>query len=63
MTPRRLAVEQHGIDIRAGWWRETLDRLEPPGERPAGPTLTRAEVWAPTDDVFTLLWRTLARPS
>ena len=59
-VPRRLAVEQHRIRIQADWWRETLDRLELPGARPAGPTLTRAEVWVPSDDVFTLLWRTLA---
>jgi hypothetical protein len=59
-VPRRLAVEQHRIRIPADWWRETLDRLELPGARPAGPALTRADVWAPSDDVFTLLWRTLA---
>jgi hypothetical protein len=59
-VPRRPAVEQHRIRIQADWWRETLDGLKLPGARPAGPTLSRAEVWAPSDDVFTLLWRTLA---
>lgn len=59
-APRRQAVEEHRVSIRAAWWREELDRRELPGERPAGPSLTRAEVWAPAGDVFTLLWRTLA---
>lgn len=59
-TPRRQAVEEHRIRIPASWWREELDQRKLPGERPAGPTLTRAEVWAPAEDVFTLLWRTLA---
>ncbi|WP_284745626.1 hypothetical protein [Amycolatopsis sp. RTGN1] len=59
-VPRRQAVEEHRIRIRAEWWRAELDRRCLPGDRPAGPSLTRADVWAPADDVFTLLWRTLA---
>ncbi|MCR6489027.1 hypothetical protein M8542_39985 [Amycolatopsis sp. OK19-0408] len=59
-APRRQSVEEHRIGIQAKWWRTELDRRGLPGERPAGPCLTRAEVWAPADDVFTLLWRTLA---
>jgi hypothetical protein len=42
--PRRTAVDEHSVDIRQRWWHDA----------------TRAEVWAPAGDVFTLLWRTLA---
>ncbi|WP_053720682.1 8-oxoguanine DNA glycosylase OGG fold protein [Saccharothrix sp. NRRL B-16348] len=40
--------------------REAIGARGLPGTPPAGPTLTRAEVWAPGDEVFTLLWRVLA---
>ena len=59
-APRQQAVKEHSIRIQAEWWRTELDRRGLPGDRPTGPTLTRAEVWAPAGDVFTLLWRTLA---
>jgi hypothetical protein len=59
-APRPQGVEHHRIRIQAEWWRDALATRALPGEPPAGPALTRAEVWAPADDVFTLLWRTLA---
>lgn len=58
--PRRVSVGDHAITIREQWWREALSTHGLPGIPPAGPTLTRAEVWEPADDVFTLLWRVLA---
>lgn len=59
--PRRAAVDEHDIAINGPWWREAVTARRLPGTPPAGPTLTRAEVWAAaSDDVFTLLWRTLA---
>jgi hypothetical protein len=58
--PRRAVVDDHAIHIQEPWWREAISARGLPGTPPARSTLTRAEVWAPTDDVFTLLWRTLA---
>jgi 8-oxoguanine DNA glycosylase-like protein len=58
--PRHAAIDDHIIPIREQWWRNAISARGLPGTPPTGPTLTRAEVWAPTDDVFTLLWRTLA---
>jgi hypothetical protein len=58
--PRRAAIDDQVIHIREQWWREAVSARGLPGTPPAGSALTRAEVWAPTDDVFTLLWRTLA---
>ncbi|MEV4312242.1 hypothetical protein [Actinocrispum sp. NPDC049592] len=52
--PRVEAVDGHWIDIRQHWWRERISALGLPGVPPSGPILTRADVWAPTDDVFTL---------
>ncbi|MFD5827445.1 hypothetical protein [Lentzea sp. NPDC060358] len=57
---RASAVGHDRVGIRADWWREAVRSRGLPGTPPAGGTLTRAEVWAPADDVFTLLWRTLA---
>ncbi len=57
--PRHETVDDHRINIRNQWWRTSISTLGLPGEPPTGPTLTRAQVWA-ADDVFTLLWRTLA---
>src|SRR3712207_5252036 len=58
--PRRQSVDEHPIRIRTQWWHDAITSRELPGVPPDGPTLTRAQVWAPTSDVFTLLWRTLA---
>jgi hypothetical protein len=58
--PRRAAIDEHAIHVREQWWRDAISARGLPGTPPAGPTLTRADVWAPTDEVFTLLWRTLA---
>jgi hypothetical protein len=58
--PRRTAVEQHRIAVPWQWWREAITRRELPGTPPTTESLTRADVWAPAEDVFTLLWRTLA---
>ncbi|GLY48665.1 hypothetical protein [Lentzea sp. NBRC 102530] len=59
--PRREAVDEHEITINGPWWREAVTARRLPGTPPSGPTLTRAEVWAAaSDDVFTLLWRSLA---
>jgi hypothetical protein len=58
--PRRAAIDEHVIHVREQWWRDAISARGLPGTPPARPTLTRAVVWAPTDEVFTLLWRTLA---
>ena len=58
--PRPAAIDNHPIAIRQQWWHQAVNSRGLPGTPPAGPTLTRAQVWAPADDVFTLLWRTLA---
>lgn len=58
--PRQSAVDEHTVRIRAQWWREAITSRRLPGTSPDGPTLTRAQVWTTTGDVFTLLWRALA---
>lgn len=58
--PRGVAVGEHTIRIREQWWRDAVTSRGLPGVPPGGVALTRAQVWACTDDVFTLLWRTLA---
>lgn len=59
--PRRAAVDEHVIHIKGEWWRDAVSSRSLPGTSPAGPTITRADVWAAASlDVFTLLWRTLA---
>jgi Putative 8-oxoguanine DNA glycosylase OGG-like protein len=58
--PRQAAVDEHTVRIRAQWWREAITSRGLPGMSPVGPTLTRAQVWTTTEDVFTLLWRALA---
>lgn len=58
--PRQAAVEGHIVRIREQWWREAITSRGLPGAPPVGATLTRAQVWSPAGDVFTLLWRTLA---
>ena len=58
--PRRVTVDNHTVAVRERWWHEAIGARGLPGTPPAGPTLTRAEVWAPADTVFTLLWRALA---
>jgi hypothetical protein len=58
--PRRTAVDEHRIAIRQAWWQKAITRRELPGTPPVTSSLTRADVWAPAEDVFTLLWRTLA---
>jgi hypothetical protein len=58
--PRGVAVDEHTIRIRKQWWRGAVTSRDLPGELPVGVTLSRAQVWVRTDDVFTLLWRTLA---
>ncbi|MDQ2589143.1 8-oxoguanine DNA glycosylase OGG fold protein [Saccharothrix yanglingensis] len=55
-----MSVGDHAIAIREQWWREAVSARGLPGTPPVGPTLTRAQVWAPAGDVFTLLWRVLA---
>ncbi|MFD9699893.1 hypothetical protein [Lentzea sp. NPDC059081] len=58
--PAQEVVDEHGVQIKADWWRDAIGSRRLPGVPPVGEELTRAEVWAPADDVFTLLWRTLA---
>jgi len=58
--PRQAAVDEHTVRIRAQWWRDAIASRGLPGMSPVGPTLTRAQVWTTTADVFTLLWRALA---
>ncbi|SMD26604.1 8-oxoguanine DNA glycosylase OGG fold protein [Kibdelosporangium aridum] len=58
--PRRNTIDNHSIPIRTQWWHDAIKSHGLPGPSPAGATLTRAEVWEPTSDVFKLLWRTLA---
>ncbi|MEV8443320.1 hypothetical protein AB0425_38590 [Actinosynnema sp. NPDC051121] len=58
--PRPVSVGDHAIAIPEQWWRDAVSARGLPGTPPDGPTLTRAQVWAPADDVFTLLWRVLA---
>jgi hypothetical protein len=58
--PRQMAVNEHTVRIREQWWHEAVTSLGLPGTPPIGPTLTRAQVWSPAGDVFTLLWRALA---
>ncbi len=58
--PRQAAVDEHTVRIRAQWWREAVTSRGLPGMSPVVPTLTRAQVWTTTEDVFTLLWRALA---
>ncbi len=58
--PRQAAVDEHTVRIRAQWWREAITSRGLPGMSPVVPTLTRAQVWTTTEDVFTLLWRALA---
>ncbi|MEU4767972.1 hypothetical protein AB0H12_32455 [Actinosynnema sp. NPDC023794] len=52
-----MSVNDHAIHVREQWWRDAIGARGLPGTPPVGPTLTRAEVWAQADDVFTLLWR------
>ncbi|MDX8147515.1 hypothetical protein SK854_35765 [Lentzea sp. BCCO 10_0061] len=60
-SPRdETVLEHHSVLIRTEWWRDELGARHLPGRPPSGDRLTRADVWAPGDDVFTLLWRTLA---
>ncbi len=59
-SPRVEAVDGHAIRIRQRWWHDAIISRGLPGAPPSVSTLTRADVWAATDDVFTLLWRTLA---
>jgi len=58
--PRQTAVDEHTVRIREQWWREEIASRGLPGTPPIGPALTRAQVWSPAADVFTLLWRALA---
>ncbi|MFC0431859.1 hypothetical protein [Kutzneria buriramensis] len=58
--PRATKVVNQKIDIRDQWWSAEINRLGLDGTPPASPSLTRAEVWSPDDDVFSLLWRALA---
>lgn len=60
IRPRRLAVDEHTVRIREQWWHNAITSRGLPGDPPVGPTLSRAQVWAPGADVFTLLWRALA---
>jgi hypothetical protein len=57
---RRSVIYEHDIAIREQWWHGVIRARGLPGMLPTGSTLTRAQVWGPADDVFTLLWRTLA---
>lgn len=56
---REEVVAGHRVCVPERWWRDAISRWNLPGDPPAG-SLTRASVWAPADDVFTLLWRVLA---
>ncbi|MFJ7213225.1 hypothetical protein [Amycolatopsis sp. NPDC098790] len=58
--PRPTAVGEPRIPIRQDWWYRAITSRKLPGTPPAVPALSRADVWAPGADVFTLLWRTLA---
>jgi len=58
--PREAAINNHAIPIAEKWWHDAIHIRGLPGTSPAGSTLTRADVWAPASDVFTLLWRALA---
>ncbi len=58
LTP--APVGEHRIAIRQDWWYRAITSRKLPGTPPTTPSLTRADVWAPGADVFTLLWRTLA---
>jgi hypothetical protein len=58
--PRATKVANQKIDICDQWWSTEIYRLGLDGTPPASPSLTRAEVWSPDDDVFSLLWRALA---
>ncbi|WP_459710481.1 8-oxoguanine DNA glycosylase OGG fold protein [Actinophytocola sp. KF-1] len=53
-------MADHTVGIREKWWHTAITSRRLPGEPPVGPALSRAQVWAPDTDVFTLLWRTLA---
>ncbi|HEV7650334.1 MAG TPA: hypothetical protein VGP26_19475 [Actinophytocola sp.] len=58
--PREDAVSAQRIGIRTGWWRHEILSRGLPGEAPSAESLTRADVWSRSGDVFTLLWYALA---
>ncbi|WP_410657222.1 hypothetical protein [Amycolatopsis sp. lyj-112] len=60
LLPERETVEEQAIRIRQEWWEKAVASRRLPGSPPTATTLTRADVWAPAEHVFTLLWRTLA---
>jgi hypothetical protein len=58
--PREVAVSAQEIEIRTGWWRHEIQSRGLPGKAPEAESLTRADVWSRSGDVFTLLWYALA---
>ncbi|RDI24742.1 hypothetical protein DFR72_109322 [Lentzea flaviverrucosa] len=57
---RGAAVVESPVLIKPEWWRDEISARHLPGTPPVEDRITRAGVRAPADDVFTLLWRTLA---
>ena len=58
--PREVAVAAQSIDIRTEWWRHEIYSRGLPGDPPDAASLTRADVWSRSADVYTLLWYALA---
>ncbi|MFJ5985902.1 hypothetical protein [Lentzea sp. NPDC092896] len=59
-SPRDETFLKQRVSIKTEWWRDEIGARHLPGRPPTEDALTRAQVGAPGDDVFTLLWRTLA---
>ncbi|RJQ70153.1 hypothetical protein D5S17_29565 [Pseudonocardiaceae bacterium YIM PH 21723] len=61
VEPRDPDLTGHRVSgIPVSWWQAEITQRGLPGEPPTTATLSRSEVWSATDDVFTLLWRSLA---
>jgi hypothetical protein len=59
-APSLKTSTQGSVEIRTDWWRDEIGERGLPGTPPSERRLSRPEVWEWADDVFTLLWRSLA---
>lgn len=58
--PKAKAAVESAIKIRTEWWSAQITGRGLPGTPPSEREMTRIEVWTQANDVFTLLWRSLA---
>lgn len=60
LPKRETTPDQEAAKIDPLWWRDKIGRRDLPGTPPSAWQLTRDDVRASEDDVFTLLWWSLA---